>query len=467
MGSISQLLNTARDGLSAQSYGLGVTGQNIANVNTPGYVRREAMLETRALGSQTTGTVQAVGLRRVTDAFLQRRQYEATGLTSAASEHDRRLASAEALFNDASGTGLSSAVGALFSSFSQLAANPSDPTARRNVLDSAAGFSQRVSDTADTLAEGRADLLRDAQATTGQINESARGIARLNGEISSAEAQGEDAADLKDQRNRLLMDLATLVDVKTINSGGGSGSSMVVQVSGTTLVDGSEARTLGVDLDSDGSLRIMASREGGQATEVTKFLSGGKLAGIRETRDVDLVAISKKLDDFAFDVSTAINQQHQQGFGLDGSTGRDLFAVNATAAGAARSLKVSGDVLGKPEALGASGSAGTVPGGSDNAALLSALGSAPIVFGGSRSAAQAYGDIVGDVGSRRSSARSMLESREAIGAQITAMHEAVSGVSLDEEFVNLTKFQRAYEASARVLTVADELLQQLINTIGR
>ena len=93
MGSISQLLSTARDALSAQSYGLNVTGQNLANVNTPGYVRREAVLQTRAYGTQTTGTVEAVGLRRVTDQFLERRQYEATGLSSAAKEHDQRLSS--------------------------------------------------------------------------------------------------------------------------------------------------------------------------------------------------------------------------------------------------------------------------------------------------------------------------------------------------------------------------------------
>jgi flagellar hook-associated protein 1 FlgK len=63
-GSLTSLLNTARDGLTAQSYGLNVTGQNVANVNTPGYVRREALLETRALGTQTTGSVNAAGLRR-------------------------------------------------------------------------------------------------------------------------------------------------------------------------------------------------------------------------------------------------------------------------------------------------------------------------------------------------------------------------------------------------------------------
>lgn len=463
MGSISQLLNTARDALTAQSYGLSVTGQNLANVNTAGYVRREAMLETRALGTQTTGTVQATGLRRVTDQFLERRQYESTGLSSAAREHDQRLGSLEAMFNDAAGTGLGSAVGALFNSFSALAANPSDMTVRQSVLDSAGALAQRVSDTADTIAQSRSDLLHDAQATTTQINDSARAIARLNAQISSAEAQGNDAADLKDQRNRLLLDLASMVDVRTINSSG----SIVVQASGATLVDGNEARQLSVDLDSAGKLRILASREGGQATDVTQFLTGGKLAGIRETRDVDLFEVANKLDTFVFDVATAVNQQHQQGFGLDGGTARDVFEVSTVPQGAARSLKVSADVFAKPEALAASGSSTTLPGGSGNAALLSALGSAPIVFGSSRSVGEAYGDIVGDIASRKATSTTMLESREAISAQIDAMHEAMSGVSLDEEFVNLTKFQRAYEASARVLTTADELLQELINRVGR
>ncbi len=464
MANLSQLLNTARDGLTAQSYGLGVTGQNLANVNTPGYVRREAVLETRALGSQTTGSVQATGLRRVTDAFIERRQYEASGLSSAASEHDQRLASLEGLFNDAAGTGLGSAVNALFSSFSALAASPSDTTARRNVLQAAQTFAQRVNDTADTLATTRDDLLRDAQATTQQINESAQAIARLNAKIAAAEAQGEDAADLRDQRNRLLLDLTTQVDVRTINSGSGN---LVVQAAGATLVDGAEARTLSVDLDASGALRILGSREGGSTTDVTRYLSGGKLAGIREARDVDVFEVAKQLDQFVFDVSTKINAQHEQGFGLDGVSGRDIFAVSTLPEGAARTLAVSADVFGKPDALAAASSPSALPSGSDNAVALSQLGSAAIVFGGARTAAQAYGDIVGDVASRRAASKTMLESRQAISAQIDAMHEAMSGVSLDEEFVNLTRYQRAYEASSRLLATADQLLGELLNMVGR
>lgn len=462
-GSLSSLLNTARDALAAQSHGLSVTGQNVANVNTPGYVRREAMIETRALGTQTTGTVQATGVRRITDAFLERRQYESTGLSSAAREHDQRLESVEAMFNDLSGMGLGASLDGLMQSFSRLAANPGDPTVRQSVLDSAAGFSERVRDTANTLAQTRDDLLKDAQSVVNQVNENADAISRLNRQISAAEAQGNDAADLKDQRNNLILNLAGLIDVRTINSNGG----LAIQSSGVTLVEGEEARRFSLDLASDGSLRLLSHREGGSATEVTRFLTGGKLAGIREARDVDVFEVSKKLDEFVFDVSGAINAQHALGFGLDGASGRNLLDAGSSATGAARALRVSADVAGNPNALAASSAANQLPGGSGNAALLSRLSESLVASGGTRTAAQAYGDLVGDIASRRARTEQALESREAIHAQIESMHQAMSGVSLDEEFVNLTKFQRAYEAQARVLTVADELLQELINRVGR
>ncbi|HET9933337.1 MAG TPA: flagellar hook-associated protein FlgK [Polyangiaceae bacterium] len=458
--SLSQLLYTARDGLTAQSYGLGVTGQNISNVNTPGYVRREALLETRALGD--AGSVNAAGIRRVTDVFLERRQYETTGLSSAASEHDKDLANIEALFNDQSGTGLGSSLDQVFKSFSALASNPSDPTTRDGVLDAADEFAKRVNDTANAIADAQKGLFQAAQATVQEINQKAQEIAKLNEQIAQAEAAGQSAADLRDKRSQLLMSLSGMVDVRTVQSG----DSLTVQVSGATLVDGAAPRSLSIGLDATGAMQVLSSSgNGSTAQDVTKFLTGGKLAGIREARDVDLVAVGKQLDQFAYDVGTAINTQHAAGFGLDGVTGRHLFDLTATATGAARAIRLSDDVAGNPAAVAASSSAATLPGGSDNAALLSAMSRTPIASGGTRTASDAYGDIVGDIASRRSASSQMLEAREAISAQVDSMHESMSGVSLDEEFVNLTKFQRAYQASARLLTTADQLLQDLIQRV--
>lgn len=462
MSSLTQLLYTARDSLAAQSYGLNVTGQNITNVNTPGYVRREAMLETRALGTATTGSVNVDGLRRATDVYIERRELTARGSAAAASEHDKQLSGVEALFNDLSVTGLGASLDGLFSSFSALATNPADPTSRAAVLGAADAFASRANSMGDALEDAKNELLKQAQETVAQINERAASISQLNRRIQAAEAQGEDAADLKDQRNNLLLDLSTMIDVRTIPDDKGS---LIVQAAGSALVEGVDFRPLSVDLNADGTLKLLSSRDGNQGTEVTQFLTGGKLAGIKEARDVDIFDVGNKLDQLVFDVAGAINAQHAAGFGQDGATGRNLFDVSTSVSGAARAIRLGADVAGNPAAVAAASSAASVPGGSDNAVALADIWKTPL--SGGRTASESYGDIVGGIGQRKSAIAQAVETQEAIKAQITAMRESISGVSLDEEMVSLTKFQRAYEAAGRVLSTVDELLQDLINRVGR
>lgn len=462
MGSLTQLLYTARDSLAAQSYGLNVTGQNITNVNTPGYVRREALLETRALGTATTGSVNVDGLRRATDIYIERRELTSRGSAAAASEHDKQLSGVEALFNDLSVTGLGASLDGMFSSFSALATNPSDPTSRAAVLGAADAFAERANSMGDALADAKNELLKQAQETAAQINERAASISQLNRRIQAAEAQGEDAADLKDQRNNLLLNLSELVDIRTIPDDKGS---IIVQAAGSALVEGVDFRPMTVDLNADGSLKILSSRDGNQGTEITQFLTGGKLAGIKEARDVDIFDVSDKLDKLVFDVANAINAQHAAGFGLDGATGRNLFDVGPTATGAARGVRLSADVAGNPSAVAAASTAATVPGGSGNAVALADIWKTPL--SGGRTASESYADMVGGIGQRKAAIAQAVETQAAIKDQIAAMRESISGVSLDEEMVSLTKYQRAYEAAGRVLTTADELLQDLINRVGR
>ena len=463
MGSLTQLLYTARDALGAQSYALGVTGQNITNVNTPGYVRRDPLLETRALGTATTGSVTAVGLRRATDVYIEKRELTARGSAAAASEHDNQLASVEALFNDLGGTGMGSALDGVYASFSALASNPNDPTTRAAVLGAASAFADRANSMAGSLSDAKNELFAQAKATVAQINDKANSIAQLNRRIVAAQAQGEDAADLKDQRNNLLLGLSEMVDIRTIPDDKGS---IIVQAAGSSLVDGTDTRPLTVDLNPDGSLKLLSQHgTGGGTTEVTQFLTGGKLAGIKEARDVDIFDVASKLDKLVFDVGTAINTQHAAGFGKDGVSGRNLFDLSPTSDGAARAIRLGATVAGNPDAIAAAFDTASLPGGSDNAVALSNLWRTPLSDG--RTASESYGDIVGGIGQRKSAIAQSVETQQAIKDQIQAMREAVSGVSLDEEMVSLTKYQRAYEAAGRVLSTVDQLMQDLIDRIGR
>jgi flagellar hook-associated protein 1 FlgK len=242
---------------------------------------------------------------------------------------------------------------------------------------------------------------------------------------------------------------------------------MVVQSTGTTLIEGSTSRTLSVTTATDGTLRILSSWAGGTPSDVSRNLSGGMLAGIRDARDLDARAVLNRLDQLAYDVATAVNAQHAAGFGLDGLSGRNLFSVSGTVVGAARSLAVDSQLAGQPDRIAASSSASGLQGDSTNALLLAQLADARFASGATRTGAQAFSDIVGEIGLRKQSASIDATTRDGMLAQVKAMRESASGVSLDEEMVSLTQYQRAYEAASRVLTTADELLAELIATVGR
>ncbi|HMA96945.1 MAG TPA: flagellar hook-associated protein FlgK [Polyangiaceae bacterium] len=463
MAGLTSLLNTARDALTTQSYALNVTGQNVANANTPLYVRREAVIQTRALGTQTTGSVEAQGLRRATDAYADRRFFEANSGNSAASQYDSELERIEALFNDLDGTGIGTSLDAVYQSFQQLSAQPTNSATRAAVLDKLDVFATQTRQVGDQLAEQRLEMLTRGRESAEQANQRAQEIAKLNDRIVRARQSGEDASDLIDELNNKILGLSEIIDVRTLEAGDGS---ILVQSAGMTLIEGAHARTLSVGLDGDGQLQILASRGGTAAIDITSGVSGGKLAGIKEARDEDLFEVAKKFDEFVFDVATAINTQHRSGVGLDGSTTLDVFDVGTTSEGAARTLRVSRQILGNPDALAASDSLSNLPGGSGNAVLLGRLAETTNIFG-KRTPAQAYGDLVGLVGTKRAGAHSDLELRQDIFAQVRTTREALSGVSLDEEMVNLQRYQRAYEAAGKVISTVDALLEELIARVGR
>jgi flagellar hook-associated protein 1 len=458
---ITNLLGLARDALTAQGFGLDVTGQNIANASTPGYVKRTALLETRSVGTVTYGGVAVAGIGRSVDRFLDARTYEAGSFSASARSRDGALTQVESLFNDTAGSGLSDALEALFGSFSALATNPNDPTARTATLSSADNFAARIRQTSDQLLTQRQDLLTQAQGAASQATEIASRIAKLNARISEAEVAGADGADLKDERDKLVGDLAQKINIHVFTDGGGK---LVIAAAGMTLVEGNNAAGLTVGTLPNGAMQILVQRSNGTTFDVTAQTTAGALGGMREARETDLVAASQKLDQLAYDVATAVNAQHAAGVGLDGVGSRSLFTVNGPA-GAAASIGLDAAMIGRPERVAAASSSAELPSGSSNAIALARLADRNIATGNSRTPIEAYSDLVGDIGQRKMSAAQDVNLRSAIFSQAQAMRESTSGVSMDEELISLSRYQRAYEAASKLFRTADELLANLIREI--
>lgn len=450
--SLNALMNTARDGLMAQTAGAAIATQNTANANTPGYVRRSVLLAARPYGG-----VQVVGTARAFDRVTTARVVQEDGRLGFAASRADALSQSEGLLAPSSGA-ISERANALFTAFGALAGSPEDPTARADVLSRATAFADGVSQTASDLERLRGDISTHAAALTVEVTTKLAQVAELNRNIAEATARGDVAADLRDQRDALLRDIGQQVGGRSIEDAQGR---VTLFAAGAVLVEGAQASRLSATVGPGGTMEFHVAQAGGGDVDVTRNVTEGAIGGLREARDIDIPAQMRQLDQYAYDIANAVNGVHRGGFGIDGGTGRNLFAPPAAVTGAARGLRVDPALDGHPERVAASGTAGALPAG--NSAATDMFRLATVALGATTmTPAERAGAIAGDAGTRTRSAEDERSLRQDTLLQAEALQQSASGVSLDEEMVNLTKFQRAFDASSKLLRVADEMMAALM-----
>lgn len=461
--SLLGILNSARDGLLAQSAGVAVAGQNVTNANTPGYVRRGVILQSRTLGAQSpaAGGVDVVGISRAFDRVAHQRLTLEDARRGAAQSRANALAQVEGVMSPGIG-GIAERVSALFTTFARLSGAPADRSLRASVMSDVESLGTAMRGAVGDLDRLRTDLYARGKALSTDVNERTARIAQLNGEIAEATARGDGAADLRDQRDLLVREVGERVGARVIEDASGR---ITLFAMGTALVEGNTASTIEMGQDTAGAMQVRVRRQpGGLGDDVTRAVTEGTLGGVREARDVDLPATTNALDAFAFDLVGAINAVHGRAYGLDGATGRPLFTPITAVAGAAARVGLDAGIQNEPDRVGAASTSGTLPGGNGAALELARLATTAL-GGGNGTPSERFGGMLGDVGTRRASADNELALRQDTVQQAESLLESSSGVSLDEEMVNLTRFQRAYDASTKVLRVADELLDSLIKGV--
>lgn len=453
MASLSSILSVARDGITAQSGAINVTAQNVAGANTPGFVKRTAMLE-----SVATGGVMMTGVKRSFDRFTYAQLIDQESRLSGARVRATTLADVEAVVSPASNH-IGDRADALFDALEELALHPSDAAVRSTVLARAEWLANGFSDAANGLGQYRAELFTRARDVATEVNQRLDALASADEGVRNAIARGEDPSSLLDRRDQLLRELSERVGARVVDDERGG---ITLFGAGTVLYENGHPAKLAVALDVNGDLNILADRNG-NVIDVTKMLDTGTLGGAKQARDVDIPDILASLDAFAKDVTDAVNTVHVTGFGLDGGSGRPLFEPTGTVKGAASAMRVDSVMIGHPERIATSSSAGSLPGGNDIAVALADLVRKNI--GSSGTPAERFASFASKVGVLRNVAAGEESMREDTVATATALRESASGVSTDEEMINLQQFQRAFEASSRVLKTVDELFQDLLQTI--
>lgn len=452
---MADLLSTMSLGaraLQAHRTAAATASHNLENASTAGYARQRTVLTTNEAEAITPAGFVGTGTRVSTisqarDRFVEARMPQLLGSASASSQRATSLASVTA-FDPDGGVDLGGGVAAFFSSMRELSTRPLDSGTRRAAIATASTFANSLNRAADDVENARRAIDDDLQARVPDAQRALDNVARLNREIKIAAAQGGGPPnDLLDERLRAVDAAVQATGAVVIPNGDGDVG--LALRGGQNLVSGDRAAKLTAGQDSTGRtvLRLNGS-------DVDNKAWSGAFGGAFAARDDDLGATAASLDAAAVAFKDAINTAHAAGFAKDGSTGRDLF----TATGA-RDLAVDAAIKGNPDLLAVSADA-TRPG--DTGALTQILSVET-----SLNPARSLSDVVANFGAAANAALGEASADDALLAHGVSLRESVSGVSVDEELVELQRSERAFQAASKVINTANDMLETVLGLGGR
>ena len=462
MSNIYGILNVARGALLTQQLGIDVTGHNIANVNTLGYSRQRVNMQTNVpipfWPGQTGTGVNAVDIQRIYDRFVGVQINNENQNLGRWETQKGGLEKVEMIFDETTGYGLSQAMDEFWNAWQDLVNNPSGHTERTALVAKSEILANRFNKIYSDLEQTQKDADNSIKGTVEEINLISDQIADLNEQISQIEATGQNANDLRDQRDLLLNELSSMMDITT--SEGNDGKVTVFISGGRPLVQNNSSWDLSTQTNASGFQDIVWLDGNGGTVNITDNISGGRLKGWIEVRDVSIPGYLSRLDDLAGTIINEVNSLHQVGFDLNGNPGEVFFTGTS-----ASDMAVNPNIVSDVNLIAASGTAGGVPGDNSNAIAIASLQNALTMSGNTATFGDYYNSIVTDAGSDVQTAGINFEHQTAMVSHLNNYRESISGVSLDEEMVNLIKFQHAYDAAAKLITTVDELLNTVLNMV--
>jgi flagellar hook-associated protein 1 FlgK len=469
MSGLFASLNSSVNALSAQSRAVEITGKNLANVNNAKYARQQVVFGDRgtvqtALGPESMGLT-ALGVEQIRDSLLDQQVMREVALSAGYQTEQQAYQRAQAglgqsidsssAAGSASSTtsnGIGAALDDFFNSFQSFAANPTDIGQRQTLVQSASILTDRLRLTDTRLAQVQSDLTSQVGTDVATTNQLLQTIADLNGQIGRFEiTQPGSAVDLRDQRQAALEQLAAKLPIEIRNANAAQIQVVAKDGTGTDVVLVNLATVQGTVAAS--GTQITA---GSPATVLD--LPSGSIQGAMNARDGGIQSLRDHLDALASQLVTSVNAAYNP----SGTTG-DFFDPAGPTAG---TIALAGTVTASNLKASDGGTAG------DNTVALAIAQLASTQFslaGGDAfdgTFSGFFATTVSDLGQSLAGANSRVDDQSHIEEIVRTQRDGISGVSLDEEMANLMKYQRAFQASSRVFTTVDNLLDTVINGLG-
>lgn len=467
---LPSVFRTGVSGMMASRAAVATTGHNIANAGTEGYSRQRVEMEAApsrgAVGSKSvigTGTlISRVG--RINDEYIEKQIRNGNRDLAHFEEKDVVMRQVEDVFNEMNGDGLNRLISRFFNDFRRLANEPDSEAIRQSIRESSQALVNDFHRLRHEVEEVRRHIDSRLEGHSREVNSYAEEIRDLNTRIKAIELGGASANDLQDKRDLVMKKLGAYMDLAVHKDEAGN---FVVDIRGVgPLVVGPNAEKFSVfrsPADDQGKpegaydVKTSASAKG----IVTHQIKGGKMGALLEARDKTLSTVLDRLDELALSLSTAVNEIHVQGYNRHGAQGIHFFKPLDLQHRAAEFLELSDEVRASVNNI-STAAVPDSPGDNRIAIAISGLQGAKLMNEGRANADDFYNSIVSDIGVAAARNRSGINQQRDIVTQLNKMREQISGVSIDEETTHLMQFQHAYDASAKVIQVADEMLKTVL-----
>jgi len=459
MSGLVGILDIGKRALMTYRLAMNITGHNVANANTPGFSRQRPILTTTLPidfrpGQLGTG-VKVDEIQRMRDQFLDLQVRGGTSSVGQWEERQKFLGEVETIFNEPSESSLNNALSEFWNSWQDLANDPENMATRVSVREKGQLLCNTFHRLRSKLRRVQEDINQSIKGRVEEINSLAQRIAKLNGQIVRIEIKGENANDLRDQRDLLIDQLSKIADVSTVELADGS---VTVSIAGNSLVERVNTVALGTSVRSS-TYGTVFDVTYGKSERVLNF-TDGELKGLMDLRDEVIPQYLEELDTLASTLITRVSSLHSAGYGLDGTTtGLDFFS-GSDASDIGIDQAIQGDV-----SLIAASTDGS-PGNGSNAIAISDLANQLTMNGNSASFGDFYQSMMGGLGVLSQEASQNYTNNFLLLTQLENHRQSVSGVSLDEEMANMINYQHSFEAAARIISTVDEMMNTIINQMG-
>lgn len=453
------MINIGYSGASTAQVELNVTAQNTANAMTDGYTRQVAITSTIGASSGSSNSagngVQVDSIRRVSN------QYQVNQVWYAASDYgyyntqQEYLTQLETVLSD-DNSSLSGGFDNFFAALNAATTSPDDSALREQVISESGALALRVDNTLDYIDSQSSEIVSQEQAMVAQVNTLTSGIASYNQQIAEAEANGDNASALYDARDQMVEQLSGIMDVQ-VNIDDEGNYNVTLQ-NGQPLVSGQESSTIELDTNADGTQSMSLTFAGTTSSMNTE--TGGSLGALFDYQNKVLTPLTGTINSMAEQFADAVNTQLAQGYDLSGQHPDEplfIYDENSSDGPLEVNPKITADEL-------AFSSSPDESGNSDNLQALINISTEPLEIEGlgSVTVGEACSSIISNIGIYSQQNQTEAEAAANVYSEAQNQQSSVSGVSMDEEAVNLITYQQIYEANLKVISTGADIFDSVL-----